>query len=210
MTFLKTRAGQDDPSSGSAPRRKPVSNHPQARGPALCQEKVTRVFSPEQTCCHLFRRSHLPLPALFPSITHESRPAEYVMAEPFFEPTADERGPDSPIRCATFRHAEMPKGSRRVPTVLDGFIYRPVTRLSAGRLDLLQAVVGRESPCPGREPLAASPGASLPLSRARLASRAKRTIYASAGQLHSARPSHDRPAGHRSPATGHFLVTQRI
>jgi hypothetical protein len=26
------------------------------------------------------------------------------------------------IRCAMLRHAEMPKGSRRVPTVYDGFI----------------------------------------------------------------------------------------
>src|SRR5580704_16716197 len=34
------------------------------------------------------------------------------------------------IRCATLRHAEMPKGSRRVPNVYRRVHSRPVTRLS--------------------------------------------------------------------------------
>jgi len=38
------------------------------------------------------------------------------------------------IRCAMLRHAEMPKGSRRVPTVYDGFILG-LPHGSVGRLD---------------------------------------------------------------------------
>src|SRR5262245_10992702 len=37
------------------------------------------------------------------------------------------------IRCAMLRHAEMPKGSRRVPTVYDGFILG-LPHGAAGRL----------------------------------------------------------------------------
>jgi hypothetical protein len=42
------------------------------------------------------------------------------------------------IRCAVLRHAEMPKGSRRVPTVKDGFILGPLHGL-VGRLDFSPA-----------------------------------------------------------------------
>ncbi len=40
------------------------------------------------------------------------------------------------IRCAMLRHAEMPKGSRQVPTVYDGFILG-LPHGSAGRFFLL-------------------------------------------------------------------------
>jgi hypothetical protein len=97
-------------------------------GDALWQAlRVNSVLLWLQTICQLFVFFHLPILWDLPSIRIESRPARLVMAGHRYLNQCRMNGCSTRtrIRCATLRHAQMPKGSRRAPNVYRRVHSRP-------------------------------------------------------------------------------------
>src|SRR5262249_18220416 len=106
-----------------------------------------RLWEPAVFCWRVYTEPRKPLAnflpwyscqtaATSPSIRFVSRPAELVMAGHRFLNQCRMNGGSTRtrIRCAMLRHAEMPKGSRRVPNVYRRVHSRPRAHGPVGRL----------------------------------------------------------------------------
>src|SRR5260370_8067038 len=82
-----------------------------------------------QTSCQLFCIFHLPIRSRFPSIKTEKPTYKVGDGGNRFLNQFRMNGDSTrkKIRCAMFRHAERPNGSRRVPTLSDGLLLVPPT-----------------------------------------------------------------------------------
>src|SRR5271157_2628088 len=91
-------------------------------------------------------------PGFFVASTQTAGLQSWCWWSPFFEPTFNEQGARlDTVRCATLRHAEMPKEPRRVPTVATGSLTAHPTRPRGSALFLARHPGGFLCPVPAKQ-----------------------------------------------------------